>query len=202
MNAKRLGIFGGTFDPPHTGHLVLAEEAQAQLNLWKVFWVLTAGPPHKVGHSITPLCDRINMVLGAIRDNPYFELSRVDIDRPPPHYSVDTLQFVADAHPQMELVYLMGGDSLRDFPRWHEPRTFVDRCDVIGVMQRPGGRIDLADIERDIPGISNKIQYIETPQLEISSSEIRSRIHEGRPYRYYLPQPVFDYITLHNLYRD
>jgi nicotinate-nucleotide adenylyltransferase len=201
VNDERLGIFGGTFDPPHIGHLILAEEARAQLNLSRVLWVLTAGPPHKEGHSITPLSYRIEMVMGAIRDDPCFELSRVDIDRPAPHYSADTMRIVADAHPHKELVYLMGGDSLRDILRWHEPLMFVDRCDAIGVMHRPGGRIDLAEIERSIPGISNKINFIEALRLEISSSEIRLRIREGRPFRYYLPKTVFEYITLHKLYR-
>jgi len=202
VKAERLGIFGGTFDPPHIGHLILADEARVQLNLSKVLWVLTAGPPHKEGHTITPLSARIEMVLGAIHNDPFFELSRVDIDRPAPHYSVDTVQIVADAHPEMELVYLMGGDSLGDILNWHQPRTFVDRCDAIGVMYRPGGKIDLADIGRSIPAIGNKIHFIDAPLLEISSSEIRMRIREGRPFQYYLPKSVFEYIKLHNLYRQ
>jgi nicotinate-nucleotide adenylyltransferase len=106
----RLGILGGTFDPPHIGHLVLASEAQAQLDLGQVLWVLTPSPPHKQDQPITPLQHRQDMLLAALGDDPSFRFSRVDIERKPPHYAVDTVQLLQARYPDAELVYLMGGD--------------------------------------------------------------------------------------------
>jgi len=140
---QRLGIFGGTFDPPHIGHLILAAEAHSQLSLDRVLWVLTFYPPHKTEQSISPLSDRLDMVLAAISDDPRFELSRVDIDRPAPHYAVDTVRLLKETCPQSELVYLMGGDSLKSLPYWYKPLEFVAGCHSLGVMRRPGDQINL-----------------------------------------------------------
>src|SRR4030042_4938152 len=101
----RLGIFGGTFDPPHVGHLILADEARVQLGLERVLWVLTPNPPHKMDQAITPLVDRLDMLRAALGDALHFELSRVDIDRPPPHYAVDTVRLLRRHHPDDTLVY-------------------------------------------------------------------------------------------------
>lgn len=195
-----LGIFGGTFDPPHLGHLILAAEAQAQLELVRVLWVLTAGPPHKQGLPITPINHRLDLLVAAVGDNPCFEISRVDIDRLPPHYAVDTVRLLAKAHPEDELVYLMGGDSLRDLPSWHQPEQFVEVCSKIAVMRRPGDRINLRGLERRYPHISEKLRFIDAPLLNISSSEIRLRISEGRPFHYYIPPAVYELIRARNLY--
>src|SRR5512143_3713267 len=113
-----IGVFGGTFDPPHTGHLILAAEAQAQLDLERILWVLTPTPPHKPGQRITSTALRLEMLQAAIDGNPDFELSRVDLDRPPPHYAVDSVHLLRAAYPQAWLAYLMGGDSLDDLPTW------------------------------------------------------------------------------------
>src|SRR3970282_733857 len=147
MNAARLGIFGGTFDPPHLGHLILAAEAQAQLGLEKVLFVLTADPPHKRGKAIAPLEDRLAMLAAAIKGPAIFELSRVEIDRPGPHYAVDTMRLLAKEHQGNQLVYLIGGDSLRNLPDWDRPQELIAACDALGAMRRPGTRIDLADLE-------------------------------------------------------
>ena len=114
----RLGIFGGTFDPPHIGHLVLASEAYHQLKLDRLLWVLTPRPPHKPNQQITALEYRIEMVQAIVEDEPTFELSRVEIDRPPPHYAVDTVEILGKRFPGARLIYLVGGDSLRDLPLW------------------------------------------------------------------------------------
>ena len=118
MFPERLGVFGGTFDPPHLGHLILAAEACSKLELERLLWVLTPDPPHKLDRKITPLEHRLAMVTLAIQDTPAFELSRVEIDRPGPHYMVDTLGLLMKAHPSAELVLLIGGDSLSDLPTW------------------------------------------------------------------------------------
>ena len=126
----RLGIFGGTFDPPHFGHLRLAEAASRQLHLDRVLWVLTADPPHKHGQAISAVQDRLDMVLAAIGDQPAYALSRVEIDRPGPHWAADTVALLARHYPAAQLVYLMGGDSLRDLPRWVRPQAFLAYCSL------------------------------------------------------------------------
>ena len=143
----RLGIFGGTFDPPHVGHLILATEAQYQLQLERVLWVLTPCPPHKAGQSITPVEERLELLCTTLDDNEDFQLSRVDLDRQPPHYAVDTVNLLHKAYPATKLVYLMGGNSLRDLPTWHNPQAFVLACDEIGVMERPGREYNLPELE-------------------------------------------------------
>jgi nicotinate-nucleotide adenylyltransferase len=190
----RLGVFGGTFDPPHLGHLILAAEAMEQLKLDRLLWVLTSAPPHKLNQSISPLSLRLELLQAALGDAPYFELSRVDIDRPAPYYAADTVQLLAAQFPGAELIYLMGGDSLHDLPGWYQPDVFLAGCSGLGVMRRPGDQIDLPRLENSLPGIQAKLQFINSPLLEISSKQIRERIHSGRTYRYFLPEAVFQLI--------
>jgi nicotinate-nucleotide adenylyltransferase len=197
-----LGIFGGTFDPPHLVHLILAEECLYQLNLDRILWVLTPDPPHKQGRHISSQEVRREMLEVALEGNRAFEVSRVDIDRPPPHYALDTVRLLRQAHPFTKLVYLMGSDSLFDLPTWHQPVKFVAACDGIGVMQRPGDPSDLSALEKVIPGLTTKIHFIEAPLLGISSSDIRKRVSEGKPYRYFLPLGVDQIIQQSELYKS
>lgn len=199
---NRLGIFGGTFDPPHVGHLILAMEAYDQLHLDRVLWVLEPNPPHKAGKKLTPIDIRIEMVLAAIDEDEKFELSRVDIDRPGPHFVVDTMRLLRQQYPEEDLVFLMGGDSLRNLPTWLAPDSFIQACDRLGVMRRPGEVINMRDIEECLPGITQKIEFIDAPLLEISSNQIRSLVSQKKPYRYYLPIDVFQIIKAENLYQD
>jgi nicotinate-nucleotide adenylyltransferase len=196
-----IGLFGGTFDPPHIGHLILCAEARLQLDLDRLLWVLTPNPPHKQGQSITSLEHRLAMVVLAISDNPRFELSTVEMDRPGPHYALDTVKIISDQNPAADLVYLMGGDSLRDLPTWHRPADLVAALRYIGVMRRPGDSIDLPALEKTIPGLTAKVRYVDAPLLDIAAHEIRQRVADGRPYRYFLPPAVYAYIVEHNLYR-
>ncbi len=199
---ERVGVFGGTFDPPHLGHLILASEARAQLALARLLWVLTSVPPHKLGQPISPLEDRLAMLQRALADEPAFEISRVDIDRPGPHYTADTLRLLRTAYPGALLVFLIGEDSLRDLTKWHEPARIVEECDEIGVMRRPEVSIDLAELEAQIPGITPKIRFVDAPLLEIASHEIRQRVAAGRPFRYYVPKAVYAYIVERGMYRN
>lgn len=201
MSRERYGIFGGTFDPPHLGHLILASEACAQLGLTRLLWVLTPVPPHKLDQPITPLEDRLTMLELAIADNPNFELSHIEMDRPGPHFMVDTLQLLGDCYPSVDLILLIGGDSLRDLPTWHRPVDLVTACHEIGVMRRPGDSVELSALESQLNGIQAKVRFVDAPLLEISSSGIRRRVHEHRPYRYYLSPPVYKYIQQNHLYR-
>jgi nicotinate-nucleotide adenylyltransferase len=184
------------------GHLILAAEALHQLELARLLWVLTADPPHKTHRVITPLADRLAMVDAAISDNPAFELSRVEIDRPGPHYAIETVELLRERFPSDELVYLLGGDSLGGLPvSWHRPRDFVAACDLLGVMYRPGDSVDLARLETQIPGLTQKVRLIDAPLLEISSRELRRRIAMREPYRYYLPPAVIQVIATRGLYQ-
>lgn len=198
----RIGIFGGTFDPPHLSHLILAEEAIHQMNLEQLLFILTPNPPHKQGLQITPSADRLAMLKAAIKDNDEFEISEVELKRAGPHYSVDTMHLLQEEYPDGKLIYLMGGDMLQFIPNWHRPSEFVAACHSIGVMRRPGDNIDLDGIEAKLPGISEKVRFIEAPLLEIASRQIRRRIAEGRPYRYYISPAVVEKIAELGLYRS
>jgi nicotinate-nucleotide adenylyltransferase len=179
----------------------MANEAQYQLRLDKLLWVLTGDPPHKQGQPITELAHRLRMVQLTLSEEPDNELSRIEIDRPSPHYAVDTIHLLAEQHPQAELIYLMGGDSLREITGWHRPLELVAACHEIGVMRRPGDNIDLASLEQQLPGLTDKVHFVNAPLLEISSREIRQRIASGRPYRHYLHTYVYQYIQEYQLYR-
>jgi nicotinate-nucleotide adenylyltransferase len=196
-----IGIFGGTFDPPHLGHLILAAEARAQLGLERLLWVLTPDPPHKQSQSIAPLEHRLEMVSLAIAGNPQFELSSVELSRAGPHYAMDTVHILAGQNPGVNLVYLMGGDSLRDLPAWHQPADFIAACHLIGVMRRPGDTVELAALEKSLPGLTAKVRFVNAPLLDIAARDIRARIAEGKPFRYFLPGTVYEYIVSHGLYR-
>ncbi|MDR3574090.1 MAG: nicotinate-nucleotide adenylyltransferase [Anaerolineaceae bacterium] len=198
----RLGIFGGTFDPPHLGHMILAAEARYQLRLDRLLWVLTPAAPHKMGWPISLLEQRLALVQAAIQQSPDFEISGVDIDREPPYYSEETMRLLKKQYPDADLIYLMGGDSLHDLPDWHDPLHFMAICSGIGVMRRPGDLIDLEALESRLPGLREKIRFVEAPLLEISARQIRERIANGRPYRYYLLPAVYEMIKANNYYLD
>ena len=199
---ERVGLFGGTFDPPHVGHLILAAEARSQLELTRVLWTVTPDPPHKQDQVITPLEHRLAMVKLAIEDEPSFELSDIELNRPGPHYTLDTIKLLAEQIPGVEIVPILCGDSLNDLPTWYKPEEIVYAAHWVGVMRRPGETANLQELERELPGISSKIHYVDAPLLEIASREIRSRAASGKPYRYYLPEPVYEYIEQHHLYQQ
>jgi nicotinate-nucleotide adenylyltransferase len=197
----KIGLFGGTFDPIHVAHLILAEEAFIQLDLDQVRFILTPDPPHKIDSSISPVEYRLEMLSAAIHNNPRFVLSRVELDRPPPHYAVDTVKIIKKESPDFHICYLMGGDSLHELNTWHNPKEFVDICDSIGVMLRPDVMVDLVRLEEDLPGIQDKIDIIIGPLIDISGSKIRQNIKSNRPFRYYLPESVYQIIEKYRLYR-
>ena len=187
----KIGIFGGTFDPPHIGHLILADEALEQLSLDEILWVLTPFPPHKVNVKVSPVEDRMTMVLLAIAGNTKFNLSRVDIDRPAPQYASGTMVILADKYPNDELIYLLGADSLNELKTWHDPKRFVSLCHGIGVMRRHGENYDVGNLEQDFPGIKEKLFFIDTPIIEISGSDIRQRVEQRKVFRYFIPDKIF-----------
>ena len=198
---QRIGVFGGTFDPPHLGHLILASEARFQLRLTRLLWMLTPQSPHKKSQLISSVADRLEMVKCAIDDVPTFELSTIEFERPAPQYTVDTILTLKEKNPGADIILLIGGDSLRSLTTWRRPLELVAACREIGVMRRPGETIHLYSMNAVLPGLKEKVHFVDAPLLEISSREIRRRIAEGLEFRYFLPPAVYDYIQEHHLYR-
>lgn len=198
----RLGVFGGTFDPVHYGHLVAAEEVRYRLRLDKVLFVPAGMPPHKLDHDITPTRHRVAMLELAIASNPGFALSRVDIDRHGPCYTVDTLALLHQEYgPGAELFFLMGMDSLADILTWKDPERLIRLARIV-VVGRPGFQADVDELDKVLPGAAERICIVDTPLMEVSSSDIRQRVREGAPIRYQVPEAVEAYIRAHRLYLD
>jgi nicotinate-nucleotide adenylyltransferase len=199
-DVPRYGIFGGTFDPVHIGHLILADEALNQLNLSQVIWVLTPNSPHKDASKITDVGIRLSLLEASLYDRPRFVISKVDINRKPPHFAVDTLRILRQSYPNAHFVYLMGGDSLLDLPSWYQPEAFLSYVDELGILKRPGYNIDLSTLENALPALTKRIQWVEAPGLEISSSRIRDRILSGRAFRYFLHPKAYELISENKYY--
>jgi len=195
----RLGVLGGTFDPPHYGHLRLAEIALDQLALDRVLFVPAGSPPHKPHQPLTPAFHREAMVSLAIAENERFALSRADLDRPGPHYTADLLTILHRAYPDAELVFLMGSDSLAQFLTWRDPARIAAQA-TLAVLHRPGWEAQVDALEEAIPGIRERIVWLEGPFVEISASEIRRRVAEGWPITGMVPPSVEAYIRRHRLY--
>ncbi len=195
-----IGIFGGTFDPPHVGHLALASAARVHLGLDRLLWMLTPNPPHKLHQTITPIAHRLAMVELALTGHPEFELSRLELDRPGPHYALDTVRLVRKQNPDSEIVYLMGSDSLRNLPSWYRPSDLLAALRFLGVMRRPDSNYDLPALDEILPGIIAKVRFVDAPPVDISASEIRSLASAGKPFRKFVTVDVYDYIIEHGLY--
>lgn len=201
MPRTKIGFFGGTFDPPHIVHLILASEAAYQFGLSRLYWILTPDPPHKQAQSITPFSQRLEMLRLVTAGNPLFEISRLEIDRPGPHYTVDTVRLLAEQQPDADIVLLLGGDSLRDLPTWRLNADLVAAVSKIGVMRRPGDPFDMPALEAKIPGLTEKVDFIDALLQNLSSREIRRRVLNAEVYRYYILPAIYDYIKSNHLYR-
>ncbi len=195
-----IGILGGTFDPPHIGHLILAEYAVDALDLSRLLFVPAADPPHKLHEDKTPVPHRLAMLERAIADNPRFDLSRVDVDRPGPHYSLDMVTLLKAQYPAAEWYFVMGSDSLRDFPTWRHPEALIRLC-RLAVMRRPGDGVHAAMHEAVLPGLAERVVMIDAPLVGVSSSGIVERLRRGQSARYLLPDSVLAYIQQHQLYK-
>jgi nicotinate-nucleotide adenylyltransferase len=197
----KLGIFGGTFNPPHIGHLILAETAADALGLDRVFFVPAADPPHKIGLPRASVEHRVQMVAIAIAGNDLFELSRVDVDRPGPQFAVDTLTIFQEQYPAAELHFLMGSDSLRDLLTWTRPRDLVRQCKLV-VMSRPVVPPDYDNLFAEIPELEDRLISISSPEIQISSTNIVARIQNGQSVRYRIQDSIREYIAEHGLYQE
>jgi nicotinate-nucleotide adenylyltransferase len=195
----RVGILGGTFDPPHIGHLVLAEYATTALDLESVLFVPAADPPHK-NQLRYGIDHRLPMLELAVAGNQQFVISRVDVDRPGPHYTVDMVRILQAQQPETEFYFLMGGDSLHHLPQWYHPLELIALC-KLAVMARPGAEIT-SDLKANLlPGLAERVVIIDSPMLGFSSTEVADRLEAGKSVRYLVPDSVLSYIKDHGLYQ-
>ena len=201
MNPLKIGYFGGTFDPPHLGHLTLARTAFEQMGLDQVLWVLTPLSPLKQ-KTFATLEQRVKMVELAVSSENYFRLSRVDLDRTPPYYSVDTAKLIRQQYQEpIELYFILGADSLKYLPKWYRHKELIfDRLDGIIVANRLGVKIDMERLNRKVPGIKNRLNEIEMPMIDISSAKIREAISEGRDISSMVPTTVYELIQENAIY--
>jgi len=199
----RIGIFGGTFDPVHYGHLLLAEACREQCQLDQVWFLPAAISPHKQHRTATDGQARVEMLELAIGGHSAFSVCRYEIDRGGVNYTVDTLSHFRQQHPADELFFLLGADSLRDLPTWREPGRLAELCTIVAV-RRPGSEVEFELLRPLIA--NNRIESIENhvvemPLIGISASDLRRRVAEGWSIRYQTPRAVEKYIETHGLYR-
>jgi nicotinate-nucleotide adenylyltransferase len=197
---KRVAIFGGTFDPIHIGHLILAEEAHFQLALDQVFLVPAGDPPHKQTRQLTTTHHRFAMCELATADIDYIAISHVDADRPGPHYTADMVRLMRQSvGPYTQLFFLMGMDSLRDLPTWREAAWLVENCTLVA-LSRHDVTLDWGELEAALPGLKERVIILDMPELEIASHQIQRRVKLGQPIRHQVPRLVEGYIHKHKLY--
>ena len=200
MAGVRLGVFGGTFDPVHLGHLVLAECAREALSLEQVVWVPAGDPWRKSDRPVSAAKDRIELVRLAIKGNPAFELSTVETERAGPSYSAETLTALAAARSGAELFFLLGLDALEDLTHWHEPHKILELAKV-AAASREGRRLDAYQLDAMLLGLGARTVWFDMPRLDISATELRERAAAGRSLRYLVPAAVEAYIGEHGLYQ-
>lgn len=200
----RVGVFGGTFDPVHTGHLLAAEQGREQGRLDEVWFVPAAHPPHKDEPTLTRFEQRVEMLALALAGNPAFRIDELEKERPGPSYTADTLAELHRRHPGYEWFLLIGSDTLHDLPHWHQPERVLELAGLL-VMARPGSVVLTAEELRrrlHLPDETPlRLQVGEMPQLDIASRDLRRRAANGRSLRYFLPRAVECYIHEKRLYR-
>jgi len=201
LSGRKIGVFGGTFDPIHLGHLIVAEEAAERLGLEKVFFVPAKDPWRKPRKDVADAVDRLKMVRLAVEGNPRFSVSTVDMEREGPSYSVDTLEDLRRSEgASADFHFILGYDALADLPNWREPGRLADIAHLVAVV-RPGYRVDWSALERVVANAQERIALLEIPEVGISSTELRRRVAEGRSIRYWVPESVDAYIRSQGLYR-
>jgi len=194
-----IGVLGGTFDPIHIGHLIVAEEARIKLGFREVLFVPAGQPWRKLDRNITPADHRVEMVRCAIADNPHFKLCTLEVERSGPSYTVDTLiRLRKQLGSEASLFFILGRDTLAELPLWKEPRKVVQLCRLVAPPRL--GSKDLKHLEAAIPGLLDKVIQLDMPVIGISSAEIRQRIAQGLSIRYLVPAEVENYIAEHKIY--
>jgi len=198
---SRIGLLGGTFDPPHLGHLALATAAREQLALDKVLFLPVGDPPHKQDQVVTAVSHRINMVQATIAAHPHYTLDESDIHRPRPHSTVTLLPLLRQQHPDATFWLIIGADSLRDFPTWHDPSGIVTQC-RLAVLARPSVVLDWEELQTAVSGLQTAVDFLDPPHFRISSTDIRQRVRDGVEIDELVETAVCDYIHDHHLYKN
>ncbi len=196
-----VGILGGTFDPVHSGHLILAEVAREQLNLNEILFIPAGQPWLKVERTITPAEHRLQMLRLALDDTPYFRTSEMEIKRSGPTYTIDTINALKERlSAEDELFFILGQDNLMQLPQWHDAPELIKLCYLVAAP-RPGvKKPDLKALEAEIPGIRQRVMLMKEPLVDISATDIRERVARGLSVRHLVPEPVNRYIKEHRLY--
>ncbi len=189
--SSRVGVFGGTFDPVHVGHLVVAQEVHDALNLDVVLWMPAALPPHRREEAVTAGEIRYEMIRAAVGDDARFEVSRLELDRPGPSFTVDTLEALREREPAAELFLVLGADQVTRLRGWRRPERILELATVVAV-----GRNGTTATSMDVPH-----EWVEIPRLDVSASSIRNRVAAGRPIRFLAPDPVCRIIEREALYQ-
>ena len=199
---KRVGIMGGTFDPIHIGHLVIAEAAREQLALSEVIFIPAAQPPHKAGREVAPAEHRLHLVQLATESNPFFRVLDVEMKREGPSYSYDTLRALVETHDEStDFYFIVGGDEMNTILTWHRISELFALC-RFAAARRQGAPLSLLEVrERLGEEVLARIHSVQAPELEISSTDIRRRLREGRSIRYLVPEKVEAYICKEGLYQ-
>lgn len=202
---RRVGVMGGTFDPVHYGHLVVAEEVFAALDLAEMLFVPAGEPPHKPDRVITAAQHRLAMLELAIASNPHFSISRVDLVRPGPSYTVETLRLLREQlGEQTALYFVIGWDSLEYLLTWYDPAGILAQLSYLVAVRRPGYNEDEGyrdELETRLPGLKQRLLVVAAPQFDISSTDLRQRVAERRPIKYQVPESVEKYIRQYTLYQ-
>jgi nicotinate-nucleotide adenylyltransferase len=193
-----IGVMGGTFDPIHMGHLVIAEEAREALALDRMLFVPAGMPPHKAAAEVSPVEQRVAMVEAAIAGNPAFELSRIEVDRAGPSFTVDTIEALAA---EGDVTLILSAETFRELPTWHEPDRLFAAARVAVVPREGYPAPDPTWLAATFPGRDDRVIYLEAPHLGLSSTAIRARVAAGRTIRYVVPDAVGAYLAEHQLYR-
>jgi nicotinate-nucleotide adenylyltransferase len=197
----RIGVFGGSFDPVHLGHLILAEQCREQGRLDQVWFLPAARPPHKLEQELTSFAQRVEMLHLAIAGQPAFRVEELEKDRPGPGYTAVTLEELHRLHPEHEWLLVIGGDALRDLPGWYQPERIVALAELL-VMPRPGADLPPVEELRSKLGAAVRVQVVDVPLIGISSTALRQKIREGRSVRYLVPRAVEAYIRDKLLYES
>lgn len=183
----RIGLYGGTFDPPHIGHLLIAEETRLQLELDEIWFIVAATPPHKEGTSKSE--DRVEMVREATKDNPYFKVCTIELEREGKSYTIDTIRTLKQRYPNEGFYFLLGADMIEYLPKWYKIDELIDEIQFIG-MKRSG-----YSVKTTYP-----VEIVDIPIFDVSSTLLRERIYKNQSVRYYINQSVLKYIKEHRMY--
>ena len=203
MTESRIGILGGTFDPVHIGHLIIAEEVRQKLKLKEVIFIPTGQPWLKKVQKISSAEHRLQMTILATASNPYFSVSTIEIERDGPTYSIETIsELKAGLGAGVVLYFIVGFDALAELPSWKDARRLVEICRVVGVARPPHTKLNLRSLESAIPRASERIITVDVPHIGVSATEIRKRVADGYSVKYLVPESVEQYIRENGLYSE